>query len=273
MIDAEKLVEKFSGFITKEQAEAILKNEPFFDQKKPASRNTTLNVKKLLDLIGPANPQMKLDGKDTTSVNVKDKVYRIFNPLEAKENGSDTKRRKMILGEEGLTIALNIRGPLSDYVDSYGLERGDTIIIKNALVDPTTASLKSGVNTTIERVIDSTNDVIADYAKVTEDTRKIDIVGKILEIGQIRNVSKPGSNIQSPVASCTITDSSNIIDASFWGSSALATKNLKANDLVKIEFCDLKIKEGKLQLYANDDSRVLASGIVVKRSTLNNLFI
>ncbi len=262
MSDLEKVIDKFSGFITKEQAEYILKAEsdassrPSGETRKPSS-----NVKELLDSITPKRQQEKPEDSNTGNpiVNVKDRIYRIFNPVSTNIKGRETTRRTIILGEEGSTILFNLRDKLSDFIDINGFERGDTVMASNLVFDPSAVELRSGQNTVINKTSPTKIVAIIDYSIIKEELRKVDVIGRIIEISPIRHVNRLGKAGQIAVASCLITDSVNSIDASFWGSSAITTASLKTNDCVKLEFCDVRMRDGKLQIYVNDDSRVVVN--------------
>ena len=77
--------------------------------------------------------------------------------------------------------------------------------------------LKSGQNTVINKVSPTKAVPITDYSTIKEELRKVDVLGRIVEISPIRHVTRLGKEGQIAVASCVITDSNNIIDASFWG--------------------------------------------------------
>lgn len=261
MTDADTLVDKFSGFITKEQAEKILNegvdpNASFVKQQRPP-----LSIKDLLFDIrnfGESNSRLReLTQHREQLVNVQDKVYRIFNSTAVPINGKSVERRSVILGEEGATIRFNLKGNICSFIDLNAFERGDTITITNAVIDPLRAELKSGSNTVINKMEPSRLPVINDFSQLKDGQRKVDIVGRIMEIGSIRHVNVLSATTQIAVSSCMITDGTTNIDASLWGSSALKTATMKANDHVKMEFCDVRMREGKLQVYANDISRVV----------------
>jgi hypothetical protein len=261
MSDLERVVDKFSGFITREQAEYILKlddnpsSKPVFDFKK-----SNANVKELLSSIPAKKPQEKLSSSASekeTTVNVKDQIYRIFNPSSTNSNGRETTRRTVILGEEGSTIVLNLKDKLSEFIDINAFEEGDMVAVNNAVFDLNSGELKSVQNTVINKLSPSKKNAITDYKNIQTELRKVNLFGRVVEISPIRHVTRLGKTGQIAVASCIITDSENLMDASFWGSSALITANMKTNDFVKLEFCDIRNRDGKFQVYANDDSRVV----------------
>ena len=262
MSDIEKVVDKFSGFLTRAQAEQLLKDGLYVQSKASAKGN--VSVKELLS----RTKSQSNSGSDTEAksiVNIKDTVFRIFNPQPVNSQGHEKARRTIILGEEGSTIALSLWGKLSDLIDINAFERGDTVIVGNALLNGENSELRTGQSTIINRAVPSTSNAISDYSKISGDIRRADVIGRVLEIGPIRHVSQLGKSGQTAVASCVLTDSVNNVAASFWGSSAIATTRMRANDIIKIEFCDLRMRDGRLQIIANDDSRVVANSTFAKR--------
>ncbi|MDE1871365.1 MAG: hypothetical protein KGI06_03950 [Candidatus Micrarchaeota archaeon] len=251
MSDLEKVVDKFSGFITREQAEYILENTNHQATK------TNFTIKELLSSIDAK--------RENNTVNIKDKVYRIFNPTG---NGSVAKKRIMILGEEGSTMALSLDGKLSESVDINPFERGDNVLVSNAVLD-LSSGLKLTSTSNINRITQSKVEPIADYSSIKEELRKVDVAGRVVEISPIRYVNRLGSQGQIAVASCVVTDLANTMNASCWGSSALVTAGLKANDFVKMEFCDVRMWNGKLHIYVNDDSRIFKSNSMAGRLVQN----
>jgi hypothetical protein len=263
----EDVIEKFSGFITKEQAEYLLK----ISAASPTgsligSSGSEISAKDILNYLSQLKTLRKQDDDNSLNpitVNVKDHVYRIFNPVTfLNKSSAPTTTRKIILGEEGSTIILNLAGKLSDLIDLNAFERGDIITVKNVAIDRVADQLKSTVNTEINRVSQSKIRSIADYSLVVSDMHKIDIFGRVLEITPVKHIVRLGNSGNIAVASCTITDSSKVLDVSFWGSSALMTEKIKTNDFVKLEFCHVKVKEEKISIQVNDDSRVLTSDVL-----------
>ncbi|MGI0100407.1 MAG: hypothetical protein ACREBH_01650 [Candidatus Micrarchaeaceae archaeon] len=260
MSDLEKVVDKFSGFITKDQAEYILNGGSKETAKAGVKRNS-MSVCEVLDTLSNANGN---DPNAAGMINIKDQVYRIFNPRDAKPDGNGPARRIMILGEEGSTVALSLGEKLSEFIDISAFERGDYVQINNLFIDRRKGELQSGQSTLINKIAPSTIKVISDYSSMREGLRKVDVVGKIVEINPIKYVGRLGGAGNTAVSSCIITDMKSSMDVSFWGSSAIITADLKVNDTVKLEFCDVRSRNGKLQIYVNDDSRVAANGAFAK---------
>lgn len=271
MTDADKLVDKFAGFITREQAERILKGESTTEPKvqKGSASKGSISVKELLNTLktdaNAAKTLREASEESNQLVNIKDHIYRIFNPTNASINGREVIKRTIILGEEGSTIRFNLKGNISEFIDINGFERGDLVSIGNAIIDPLSAEIKSGQNTVINRISPSKRVAITNFSSIKEELKKVDAIGRIMEIGTIRHVNRLGGGGQIAVASCTITDGHTNIDASLWGSSALKTATMKTNDFLKLEFCDFKMRDDKFQIYANDYSRVVTGNAFANR--------
>jgi ssDNA-binding replication factor A large subunit len=254
------VVDKFSGFLTKEQAERLLKEGEEFLAKPATAPKRHYSAK---ELLSPNDTENTI--QTDLPINVKDRIYRIFNANASMINGREAKRRKVILGEEGCTIVLNLKDRLSDLIDLQAFERGDVITVNNVFIDPNSNELKSIENTSINRLRPSQTEPVTDYSKIDTELKKIDFIGRIVEIGIVKYTTildRPG---KIPVSECVITDSLNSIPVSFWGSSAISTEKLKTNDAIKIEFCDVKIYEGKPHIYANDNSRIIANPAFAER--------
>ncbi len=264
MSEIEKVVEKFSGFLTREQAAQLLKEGIYYETKPvPAAKgNLEMNVVELLEHLKEeeANPL-----QNEIVVNVKDQIYRIFNPQPINADGKERARRMIVLGSEGCTIGLSISGKLSDSIDSNAFERADTILVRNAIAKTHSTMLKSINSTTISKLYSQNANRITDYSLLQNEMRKVDIVGRLIEIGPVKYVERAGKSRQNTLVSCTISDSANTMDALFLGSSANAISLLKPNEILKIEFCDIRIRDGKVQVVANDDSRIISNATFADR--------
>ena len=102
MSDIEKVVDKFSGFLTKAQAEQLLKDGLYVQPKassNAAARGNT-SVKELLNRMKTQDNKKQDTDTDAGEqiVNVKDTVYRIFNPQPISSQGRGRTRRTIILG-------------------------------------------------------------------------------------------------------------------------------------------------------------------------------
>ncbi len=251
MPDVEKMVDRFSGFITKEQAEFILQGDAGILQQ-PPKRRSAASAK---ELSGMSDKERA----DTEVMNIKDYIYRIFNQVS---NGREL-RRTVILGEEGTTIPFELHGRMSEFIDINAFERGDFVSISNAMFDYSNGVLRSLQGTMINRITPSSIAAITDFSSISSEARRVDMSGRLTEINPIRHVSRLGGG-STPMAFCSISDSKVTLGVSFWGSSALATESLKPNDIVKIEFCDIRLRDGKPFVSVNDDSRVLSSPLLAR---------
>jgi|GEM_PF-1214270 hypothetical protein len=265
MSDIQVVVDKFSGFLTKEQAARLLEEGDELLAKQSNVPKKHFNARELLGYTDSKNTNVKNPALAESPINLKDRIYRIFNPTVSMINGKEAKRRKVILGDEGYTIVLNLKDRFSDLIDIQAFERGDTVTINNVSIDPNSHELKSIESTSISKTSPSRIEAIVDYSKIDSELRKIDLIGRMIEIGVVKRVNKLGRPGEMAVAECMITDSRSSVPASFWGSSALATEGIRTNETLKIEFCDVRILEGKMHVYARDDSRVIANPLFGNR--------
>ena len=246
MQSAEDVLDSFSGMITKEQAYAIANGE-----EPSAHLEGFTNVQGLLEFMKAVRgAKSSEDATKLYTVHIEDTIYRIFNEEEG------CSKRTVTLGRLGSTINALFADRLSAVVDERGFERGDLIAVRGATLDIASERLVGTMKTTISRSRRS-NLGITNFSLLKESDRNIDIVGKVSEIGPLRYVNRLGSSGQIAVADCKLTDTSDYIDVTLWGSSALLSKKMHVNDFVKIEFCSVRGIEPKLQINANELSRVL----------------
>lgn len=246
MATIEEVVDKFSGMITPSQAQELIASGNLSSY--PHNKDVN-NVQTLLQFIETNKDRQT---SQFYSVNIQDSVYRVFNPI--------SKRRMMVLGREGATAKLALIGKLSDTVDSDCIERGDTVLINGAILDTKAEELMADRDTAISKVSSvRPQNFFADYSQLKDGMRNIDILGKVVEIGEIRQVSRLGNAGQVPVIDCVITDGKTTARLSLLESSAFLAVQLKVNDPVKIEFCNVRINADRVEIYANSLSRLLSN--------------
>lgn len=244
--NASKIMDSLSGMVTEAQAEAISEGK-FGNPKFIASVRPNVNVKETLSHVS-------MIGAGQVIADVTDKIYRIFNP---QRSAAGSKQRIVVLGEEGSTLPVKVSERLSDAIDAVPFERGDVVEIRGILMasDGTGSVMPSGAMT---RIKPTTMLSISDYSVILSSVQGIDIMGMLTEIGPIRHIGGLGGKRPVPVASCVMSDGKTSAAASFWGSSAVATAEIRANSRVKLEFCNIRISEGRMMINATDSSRVLA---------------
>ncbi len=243
---ASEIMDSLSGMVTKAQAAAISEGK-FGNPKFIASARPNANVKETLSYVSGI-------GAGQVLADVTDKIYRIFNP---ERSPAGSKHRIVVLGEEGNTLPVKISGRISDAIDAAPFERGDTVEIRGILTAPdgTGSVIPNG---TITKIKPTGMLSVSDYSVIVSSVQGVDIMGVITEIGPIRHISGLGGKRPVPVASCVMSDGKTNATASFWGSSALATAEIRANSYVKLEFCNIRVLEGKIMINATDTTRVLA---------------
>jgi hypothetical protein len=264
-------MDKFSGMISKENAIKIMKGEISLDinnsiikQKKQNNISDVTDVRNIIEFINTKRNAIIEDNikkEENYIIDIKDVVYRIFNPQESKLKKGI--KRTLVLGHEGATINFVVHNKLSDFIDVNTIERGDTIFIRKAVLNIKQSLLYDQKSTLISKIAPTTNKIYV-ISELSAGMRGIDVIGRITEIGTIKYVSGLG-NDQVAVASAKLSLNDKSVDVSLWGSSALATTKMNLNDFVKIEFCNVKNKFDKLEIIANDYSRVFASNLFAQR--------
>ncbi|MCL4373763.1 MAG: hypothetical protein M1360_02680 [Candidatus Marsarchaeota archaeon] len=262
--DASTVIDAYGGMITRKQAQGITDGRIAGNEDEKQSRDIT-TVAALLSFISAKEQRAgsrlfpESASSSTYTASIQDRIYRIFNPIASMLGSKQQERRTIVLGSEGSTIRLELRGRLSQYIDSNVFERGDLVMVRNAAYDNTLGALVAMQSTVISKIMPAQDGAITDYSKLREGMKNIDIIGKLMEIGPIRYVSRLGGSGQVAVSDCTLSDLEGSISISLWGSSALVTSRLNINDFVKVEFCSTVQKSGALSIYANEFSRVVAS--------------
>ncbi len=256
------IIDGLSGMITREQAKVLLDKSlaqklDLVNDKLPEDLITAVGLLEFVEMNQKRGAQ-GVRSIDAFTVNLRDSVYRIFNPASYSAQGASNERRTVVLGTEGFTIKLSLRR-LSALIDSGAFERGDTVLVSNALLDMQNCELKEGKNTSIRRLAPTKLESVIDYSVLTEGMKNIDIIGKVTEVSPMRHVAALSNGSTIAVAGCVISDLSNTITVSLWESAALATTNMHVNDFVKIEFCSIRTRNEKLEVYANNLSRVVVS--------------
>ncbi|MGI0133747.1 MAG: hypothetical protein ACREBW_02155 [Candidatus Micrarchaeaceae archaeon] len=252
MATVEEVVDKFTGMITPGQAQELIDSGSY---ARHTQNKDITSVQALLEFISTNRGRQPAQ---LYTVNIKDTVYRVFNPV--------SRKRIAVLGKEGETAKLSLSGRLSDEMDTACVERGDTIIVKSAVLDAVAGELRTDKDTSISKV--SSNgfiNCITDYSALRDGMRNIDVLGKLAEIGEIRHVNRLGNGGQVPVVDCVISDNRNTARLSLWESSALLVAGLNVNDIVKVEFCSVRINDGKVEIYANSLSRLLSGNALASR--------
>ncbi len=279
-----EIMDKFYGMISKSIAIKIMKGELLIqqdnkldNQKDNANSNKinkialddTTDVKSIIEFINTKRSKIlsgfdnkeNMQNEESYIVNVEDEVYRIFNAAPTKN--SKIIRRTIVLGHEGSSINLIVHNKLSDFVDVNSIERGDTILVKGAKLDIKQSMLFDQKNTLILKLLPSKHKIY-NITELNENMRNIDVIGRVTEISPIKYVNGLG-NDQIAVANCIISLNKESINVSLWGSSALATAKMNLNNYIKIEFCNVRKRADKLEIIANDYSRVLINNTIIQK--------
>jgi hypothetical protein len=249
MASAEEIMDSYSGMISKSDAERLANStEGGISQ---VQSTNVMGAKAVLETLSKQGKASKL-----IEVDVQDEIYRIFNQSEAKEGSPQS--RVVVLGKEGETITMELRGRLSLSIDFGKFERGDTILISRVLLDTKKSRLVSFTDTTISRIKRSAAPDL-ELKSVNAEMRNVDVSGKVVMIAQPREIPRIGGKGNITVLDCTISQESDSADVTFWGISAHAflASNPGIGDAIRIEFCSIKPIDGRLRIVANDSSRIL----------------
>jgi hypothetical protein len=258
----EDVMDSLSGMITRKQAKALLERGGAHATAPDPPHDRSEDITNVVGLLEFVDMNRKrgargVAGTDAFTVDLRDSIYRIFNPASYPRQSAQAERRTVVLGTEGFTIKLGLRG-LSALMDSGAFERGDTVLVSNALLDLQNCELKEGKGTSMRRVSPTKLESVVDYSVLTDGMRNIDIIGKVVEVSPVRHVSAlSGGTIA--VADCMISDLSHTVGVSLWESSALAAASLHVNDFIKVEFCGARVRNEKMEVYAGNLSRVVAN--------------
>ena len=263
MASAEDVLEELSGMIGRKDAERIAAGGSGAPADMGSSSTDVTDVVGLLEFInagGRSAAPFNAPGGSTSGylVDLKDRLYRVFNQTEFDYGNRKGVRREIVLGHEGKTIRLRLFDNLSRLIDTTPFERGDIVFVRNAALEEGRGTLKGINKTTIIRVSQS-HGGISDFALLKGGERDIDIIGKVVEIGPVKYVGRLDGEGQIGVSNCIISDLSETINATLWGSSAYATANIGVGDFIKIEFCNVRENEGSRVIYATDASRVFSN--------------
>ncbi len=261
-----ELLDRYSGMATERQIRRVMHEEqaPASEQTAAsAERAVTSDAKAIADFISSRSASKSTKAAEELKkkiyyADVNDIVYRVFNMTTFRTGDSkEVNMRVVVLGKEGNTLRFVARGSLASYIDAQGIERGDKVLIRKSLINIERSELKSISDTTIVK-LGASESTVVQISNIDKEMRNVDILGKVAAIYPIRYISREnGASIAT--SRITITDSGRSMDASLWGSSAIATAAMNPNDYVKLEFCTVRERYGRLEIYANDLSRVLVT--------------
>lgn len=260
MEEWERAMMLFSGMITKDQASDIASGKrPFLSQGSLTGKSGSgmlLSVEGVIRFVEMQRGiRLKKEGagrRRNYSINVEGKVYRIFNPQTYSYNGREVKKRIVVLGTEGSTITFALFDEASDMIDSLGICRGDSLVAMGAVLDAESGEMKGVKHSRIKR------GGRADSAIALPEDNKTDadIAGTVVDAHHEEYVDGHG-RARGRCVRCCIRMAEKPTEIFFSGSSADAAEGLKERDTIRVEFCTLIVKDGGIEAYADDRSRVL----------------
>ncbi len=263
MSDAEDVVDQFSGMISLEHASRMISDQVSNAKDSNGVGARIAVVTEVLSFIESVRKSRADPGRAFKApkyvVDVQDVIYRIFNGRQGSEAaGPKATRRIVVLGKTGSTINLNLFGTSAAIVDSKPLERGGTMLVKNAVIDVASGELDSSKATSISAVAQPTS-VVNDFSMLKAGDTGIDVIGRVIEISQVRQIARFGGSVSASFCSCRIADSKNsTVAVSLFGSCATAIGKVSTQSTIKLEFCSVNAIDGSLVLSAGDNSRLFS---------------
>jgi hypothetical protein len=249
MKNPREIIDGFDGLLTKEQALAL-----YYESIKEAIPKMPLSAEYASAFFtNSANGILTSLAKE--KIDIQDKIYRIFNPVTKSFGENKAISQTVVLGREGFTVNISLNRKASKMLDSFKIERGDTVLFKSLSIDIKLLSLKSTPSTSIIKITNS-NFGINDFSKIRSSMETVDLIGTLVEAEQIKHISKM-SKLPVPVLKVLLSDGRKILRVTCWGSSALAIASIPLNHKVKIEYCKLKKSGDFIEIRADEMSRVL----------------
>ncbi len=254
MGEVESIIDKFSGMITRGQAESIMRGcgSGVGPEHILLDNEASATVSELLDLSSKEEIRSAIP---SLNVNVRDVVYRVFNDMRTSTAKGATNRRRVAIGSEGRTIIIEMMGRQSDTIDSDKIERGDTITVTNTIFNLYNSTLYT---TTRSKVIreggESGAHMGIDDINPDLNVKNVDVFG---EVTGVQDPINTDAGIRGASSSCTLKGALHTAKLYMWGSSAMASKGLSDGDIVKVEFCTVSNTDGQISINAWDSSRIL----------------
>ncbi|MEM0154717.1 MAG: hypothetical protein QW814_02695 [Methanothrix sp.] len=249
MKTSDDIIDSFDGLLTKEQAERL-----YSESKANLSTKEETVTAGYINTIMESGATGILKGLEKEKINVKDEIYRIFNPVKKDFNNSTTVSRILVLGKEGSTVNVLLNGKISDIIDAGHFLRGDTIIITKLMLDIRKSLLRSTQKTSIKRITAAGNN-INDLSLLIPGMKNINIAGVAIEAGPIK-IIQTSSAKKLASTYLILSNAKTSVRVICTGSSAEAASKLPLNSMVRIEFCDAKANKGSIEIHAGDLSRI-----------------
>ncbi len=246
------VIDYFDGMLTREQAAAIYSKY----------ENVNLDYGMPFDAHGMAmlldsNSNGILEGFNAGKVDISDKVYRVLNPVIKKFGEKTTFSRTIVLGKEGDTVMVTLSKKSSRLLGKLNISRDDKVTIKSLKIDFRTGTLKSTMNTVIER-LEQSNTCISRLSRLKPGIRGVDIIGKLIEVGPEKRLPKSQGGAASNAVLAKISDSTTALAVSCVGYPASCIKRMPLNSTIRVEFCSIIERNGSIIAYADANSRIMS---------------
>jgi hypothetical protein len=249
MKTSDDIIDGFDGLLTKEQADRLYSESRVHQ----GTNDGTVTAEYISHLMEPGATGI-LKGLEKERLNVKDEIYRIFNPIKKNFGNSNSVSRILVLGKEDRTVNVLLSQKTSDAIDSGNFCRGDIIIITNLTLDIRTSLLRATPKTSIKEIAKGDN-LIKNFSLLTSGMKNIDIEGIAIEAGPIR-VAETSPSRKFASTYLVLSDGKTSVNVACTGSSAEIASKVPLNSKVKIEFCDVRERNGTIEAHAGDLSRI-----------------
>ena len=257
LLDYEKIISEYEGMINKRQAEKL--EQEGYNFCLSLSGPNRISVGELSSLIEERGEGLiKNEFKNMFySVNIKDKIYRIFNEESIKSYKLFGAKRLVVIGPSPNTIKFFISSKLSKKLDNPSrlVKSNDEIIISNALVNLHNDFLYSGKDTDLIKA-DKGRLRLEPYMEIDHSTGNTRIFARILDSSTCK-ISRGNKDLE-----LKLDLGSKPVNLVLEGSSIKCTKDFQPGDGIFAEFCRPIKSDNGLSLIADNYSRV----VLVKKS-------
>ncbi len=256
-MDYEKLINEYEGMINKKQAQKLEGDGYNFCMS--LSGPNSISVKELISLIEDKKEDLiRNEFKNMFySVNIRDKIYRIFNENSIKSYKLFGAKRLIVIGLSPDTMKFFISAKLSKKLDKPNkiVKSNDEIMISNAIVNLHDDFLYSGKDTDLIKV-DRSRPKLEPYMEMDHSMGNTRVLAKI--VGS--NTNKIARGNRDGHLELKLDLGNKPLNLVLEGSSIKCVKEFHPGDYIFAEFCRPIKANNCLSLIADNYSRVVLFG-------------
>ncbi|MDE1869604.1 MAG: hypothetical protein KGH71_01295 [Candidatus Micrarchaeota archaeon] len=253
MATTEKVLDEHLGMIDRQTASKIAEGKSIAEQR---PSNDPLDIaSEMVTIADLAAGKVRLN----SLVEIEEVVYKVYSKRLVEVGGVDIMTRLISLGTRENRIRLILFDGKVDLANSIPIERGDRIVARNFVVRKGVHGfeLASIAQSTIGREM-SANTGITEFSRIKPDAQEIDVLGKLVVIGPIKHsifaVARDNDS-----CSFTISDGIDQMKVFVVGNNVRELESAHPGDPIKLEYATVR-KNGGVELYLNESSRILVSG-------------